>query len=113
RHEALMGQYTFLQAVNKVGQRCGVVQGASAINGFTGQPQQTDIDIIIMMWNEVLQDLGAMPRLVPGLTAQGGITLVNGLREYAPPTGSVTGYTVTAPGNFFVVPPTVSVDAPP
>jgi len=84
--------YTFLTAINNSLKRAQVIQGATgALTTFTAPAIQTDVDVMIMAWNEVIQDIATLPILVPGLADQGTYNLTAGNKEYAIPVGSVTG----------------------
>src|SRR5216683_1546313 len=64
--------YTFLTAINNSLKRVQVIQGATgALTTFTAPAIQTDVDVMIMAWNEVIQDIATLPILVPGLADQG------------------------------------------
>jgi hypothetical protein len=77
--------YTFLQAVNLVGNRIGVVAGdAAAFTSFTDSARQRDINVIIQVWNEAIRVLYGYG-VFAGETAQGSITTVAATRDYALP----------------------------
>lgn len=87
--------YTLLNGTNKVLARVGVIQGvAGNLTTLTDSGRQIDIDVAVMMWSEVLQDFAQQTDAVPGLMDSGTITLANGAKEYAPPTGTVSGKTI-------------------
>jgi len=71
---------TFLQAVNLTLRRIGMVD--ADLTTFTDSARQTEVDVVLQAWNEViddLQDLGVFATAV----AEGSITLVAGTKTYA------------------------------
>lgn len=81
--------YSFLTAVNNSLKRVGVIQGSTgSLTSFTNSAFQVDIDVMIMSWNETLQEIAALPILVPGFADQGTYNLVLGQKEYALPVGA-------------------------
>lgn len=77
---------TFLDAVNAVLSRNGVLQGATgALTSFTDSARQRQIDVAIQCWNEGIQHLLNMG-LMPGETASATMILsATGQREYDKP----------------------------
>lgn len=87
--------YNFLDAVNKTLKRVGVIQGdTGALTDFTEAAHQTDIDVAMDVWNELIHELYSRG-LFKGEIAQGTITLLTstttattagqgpGVREYS------------------------------
>lgn len=83
--------YTFLQAVNTVLQKLGIVQGPDqALTSFTGDARADDINVATQAWNEIIQELASGNDMQPAVSAQGTFNLANGTREYAIPTASAS-----------------------
>jgi hypothetical protein len=75
--------YTFLQAMNATLKRVGIIQGDSGnLTDFSDSPRQTDIDVMIQSWNEILNELYKFKEF-PQEVASSTITLATGTREYA------------------------------
>lgn len=78
--------YTFETAVSNTLKRVGVIQGDSgALTSFTDSARQTDIDVAIQVWNEMMQELYDQSLIDHGGLATGLITLTTGTggREYS------------------------------
>lgn len=74
---------TFLQAVNLVFKRAGIVAGdTSAITSFTDDSLQLAIDRCTQIWNEALQELFIL-KVFPIQVKQGSITLVTDQQSYS------------------------------
>ncbi len=79
--------YTLLQATNKVLKRVGLIQGSSGeLTTLTDSARQTDVDIAVSSWNDVIDELYKAGKL-PGEMDTGTFTLstsgTDSGREYA------------------------------
>lgn len=73
---------TFLQAINESLKRVGLIQGdAGELTSFSDSARQTDIDIMIQVWNEVIQGLYFFEPQ-PKEVGESTFTLVTDTREY-------------------------------
>lgn len=77
---------TFLDAVNAVLKRIGVIQGATGVlTSFSDSARQRQIDVTIQSWGEAIQHLLNMG-MVPGETASATVTFSGtGEREFSKP----------------------------
>ena len=74
--------YTALQAANIVLKRVGVVAGdAGAITSFTDTAHQREIDVLLQVWNEIIDEAYAAQTLAKEVSEQ-TITLTTDTREY-------------------------------
>lgn len=74
---------TFLTAVNDTLKLGGVIQGtAGELASFTDASRQTEIDVMIRSWNEVIHDLRTTG-VLKGETASGTITLAAADYDYS------------------------------
>jgi len=74
--------YTFLQAVNATAKRVKLIQGsAGEFASFTDSARQTELDFLLVSWNDVIDTLYNMGHL-QGELAESSFTLVTGTREY-------------------------------
>lgn len=81
---------TLLQGVNEVLNRAGITTQTGSISSFDTPSKQVYIDLAIQIWNETVDQVcNMMGDPHPGETASTTITLVNGTREYALPSGLV------------------------
>ena len=78
---------TFLAAINKTLKRANVI--TTDITAFTGNTQQGDVDVMIQVWNEVIDELAAKGTW-PTSVAEGSITLATDTKEYAAETDFVS-----------------------
>ena len=79
--------YTLLQATNKVLKRVSLIQGSSGeLSSLTDSARQTDVDIVVSSWNDVIDELYKAGKL-PGEMDTGTFTLstsgTDSGREYA------------------------------
>ncbi len=84
---------TFLSAVNQTLKRASVIQGSTAeLTSFTGHANQTDIDLMLDSWNEVIADLYTLDVLKEEI-AEGSFTIstsgTDSGREYSVPAGFI------------------------
>ncbi len=86
--------YTLLQATNKVLKKVSLIQGSSGeLSSLTDSARQTDVDITVSSWNDVMDELYHAGKL-PGEMDTGTFTLstsgTDSGREYAVDTDFVT-----------------------
>lgn len=73
---------TFLQAVNATLKRVGIIQGDSgALSSFTDSGRQTDVDVMLDAWNDVIAELYKAGDF-PGEQEENSFTLSSGTGEY-------------------------------
>lgn len=73
---------TFLEAVNESLKRVGLIQGdAGELTTFNDSARQTDIDVMIQVWNEVIEGLYYF-HTFPQEVGEDTFTLVANQREY-------------------------------
>lgn len=78
---------TLLDGVNSLFKRVQLIAGESGnLTSLTDSARQEDIDVAVMAWNEVIEDLFSRSNIaMPIEVAEQTITLVTGQREYALP----------------------------
>lgn len=75
--------YTFLQAVNVTAKQVKIVQGSSGeFSSFTDSARQSEIDVLLQSWNDVIDELYKVEAL-QGEQAESTFTLVADQREYS------------------------------
>jgi len=75
--------YTFLEAMNASLKEAAVIKGADEeLTTFVDAPRQHAIDLMIDSWNDAIREL-YRPDVFSGETAEGTITLLTGVNEYA------------------------------
>jgi len=80
--------------VNETLKRASVIQGSSGVlTSFTDTARQTEVDMMLSSWNDVIDDLYSVPGIERGQTAEGSITLstsgTDSGREYSVPSDFV------------------------
>ncbi len=81
---------TFLVAVNETLKRASVIQGSSGeLTTFTDTARQTEVDMMLSSWNDVIDQLYSTPGIVRENLAEGSVTIGVGV-EYAVPSDFVS-----------------------
>lgn len=81
---------TFLNGVNDVLDRAGIIGANGTLTSFTDTGKQTFIDLAKMIWNETIDEVGEIMDMAPsGEAASSTITLVTSTREYSLPSNLI------------------------
>lgn len=86
---------TFLAAVNETLKRASIIIGsASELTTFTSSARQTDVDMMLSSWNDVIDQLYSTPGIERESLAEGSFTIstsgTDSGREYAVPSDFVS-----------------------